>query len=141
VKDIVHLLPGSPVPPWVRNLDEATFGDPWGSLGHLEHLFGLEPYGFARWSALPVAHEAELLRIAVSPEVRRQGLARRLLAASEAFLEQEGIDVFHLEVRTSNHPARALYESMGWTLQRTRKAYYRDGEDAAIYSKASTPRD
>ena len=31
--------------------------------------------------------------------------------------------------------ARALYESEGWVYLDQRKAYYRDGEDAAIYRR------
>ncbi len=133
------------MPPWVVSLEETTFQDPWGPLGNHEHLFGLQAdsnynsgansYAYARWCAIPIAEEAELLRIAVTPQARRQGLARKLLEISEAFLAGEGINTFYLEVRTSNRPARALYESMGWKLQRTRKAYYRDGEDAVIYQK------
>ncbi len=132
---ILHLRSGEPMPLWVELLDRATFGEPWGPLESHEHLLVIAPHAFIRWCAIPTADEAELLRIAVSPEARRQGLARKLMEASEAFLLAEGIDTLYLEVRPSNAPARALYESMGWKLQRMRKAYYRDGEDAVIYWK------
>jgi ribosomal-protein-alanine N-acetyltransferase len=104
-------------------------------LARHEHLFGLPPHAYIRWGVVPAAQEAELLRIAVAPEARRLGLGRRLLEASETFLLDQGITALYLEVRCSNQAARHLYESSGWALQRTRKAYYRDGEDAAIYWK------
>jgi [ribosomal protein S18]-alanine N-acetyltransferase len=132
---ILHLRPGDPTPLWVELLERATFGEPWGPLGNHEHMLMVAPRAFIRWCAIPTADEAELLRIAVIPEARRQGLARQLMEASEAFLLGEGIDTLYLEVRTSNAPARTLYEAMGWKLQRMRKAYYRDGEDAVIYWK------
>jgi [ribosomal protein S18]-alanine N-acetyltransferase len=116
-------------------LECEAFGKPWGPLETHEHLLVLEPHAFILWSAVPVAGEAGLLRIAVAPEARRQGLARRLMEASEAFLIPEGIDSLFLEVRVSNTSARALYEAMGWREQRLRKAYYPDGEDAVIYWK------
>ena len=131
----VHLVPGSQMPPWVEILEQMAFGEPWGALEHHEHLWGVPPHAYVRWSVIPAAQEAELLRIAVSPDVRRQGLAHRLLEESERFLLGEGISALFLEVRTSNTAARALYETLGWAQQHTRKAYYRDGEDAAIYGK------
>lgn len=133
---LLHLRAGESLPPWVEPLETQVFGDAWGSLEPHEHLLAIASRAFIRWSVVPVAGEAELLRIAVHPEARRQGLARQLLQASEAYLRERGITDLYLEVRTSNAPARALYEALGWRVQRARKAYYRDGEDAAIYWKS-----
>lgn len=130
-----HLLPGSQLPPWVEILEQEAFGKPWGPLASHEHLFCFRPLAYIRWSAIPAAQEAELLRIAVSPSARRQGLARQLLEASERYLRSASIDTLFLEVRPSNQAARTLYEATGWKLQRIRKAYYPDGEDGLIYLK------
>jgi ribosomal protein S18 acetylase RimI-like enzyme len=135
----LHLLPGAEPPRWVTDLEQTTFQDAWGPLAGHEHLLALEPEAYCRWAVVPAAQEAELLRIAVAPEARRRGQGRQLLEASEAFLLAQGIRLLHLEVRCSNQAARHLYESTGWTLQRIRTAYYRDGEDAAIYGKALRP--
>ena len=135
MKELVLLHPGSKLPQWVESLERMTFEAPWGALEHHECLLGLPPHAYARWSAIPAAQEAELLRLAVSREARRQGLARHLLEASEAHLRSLGIATLHLEVRPSNQAARILYEAMDWKVQRTRKAYYQDGEDALIYQK------
>jgi ribosomal protein S18 acetylase RimI-like enzyme len=132
---ILHLRRDDPMPLWVELLEESAFGEPWGPLEPNEHLLLIAPHAFIRWCAIRAANEAELLRIAVAPEARRQGLARKLMLASETFLLDEGIDNLYLEVRTSNLPARSLYEALGWRMQRLRKAYYRDGEDAVIYWK------
>lgn len=131
----LHLLPGAKLPPWVELLEQTAFTHPWGALAHHEHLFGFPPYAYVQWSTLAAVGEAELLRLAVSPEARRQGLARRLLEESEIYLRSAGIDTLHLEVRSSNQAARGLYEALGWKLQRSRKAYYQDGEDALIYQR------
>ena len=135
MRDLVHLLPGSQLPTWVEHLEREVFTDPWGPLEAHEHLLGYPSCAYARWSVLPAAGEAELLRLAVAPAERRQGLARQLLEDSEAFLAQAGVGSLFLEVRDSNLPARALYEAMGWRFQRLRKAYYPDGEDALAYGK------
>ena len=136
---LLHLLPGAEPPRWVTDLEQTTFQEAWGPLAGHEHLLAFAPEAYCRWTVIPAAQEAELLRIAVAPGARRRGQGRQLLEASEAFLRDQGIRTLHLEVRRSNQVARHLYETTGWTLQRTRTAYYRDGEDAAIYCKQLRP--
>jgi ribosomal-protein-alanine N-acetyltransferase len=72
-----------------------------------------------------------LMNIAVDPLRRRRGVAKALL---EQMIERAGRDrEYTLEVRTSNAPAIALYESFGFRSAGTRPRYYRDnGEDAVI---------
>jgi len=133
--EIRCLGPGTELPSWVEALDRATFGSVWGPLECGEILLILDKNAFIRWRLIPAAGEAELLRIAVAPEARRQGLARRLLEASDTILCRQKISELHLEVRTSNEAARTLYEAQGWLFLNIRKAYYRDGEDAAVYAR------
>lgn len=130
---ITHLGPGSQAPGWIEDLDRLAFGEPWGPLDDTEHLWFATGRAFARWRVVEAAQEAELLRIAVDPARRRGGEGRTLLRHCEAQLARMGIVTLHLEVRVSNAAARALYEREGWVPRGTRKAYYRDGEDAALY--------
>lgn len=135
---ITHLGPGSHVPTWIEALDELAFGEPWGPLDDTEHLWAAEGQGFARWRVVEAAQEAELLRIAVDPALRRGGHGRALLRHCQARLARMGVTTLHLEVRLSNTSARTLYEGEGWFPQGTRRAYYRDGEDAAVYAREIT---
>lgn len=130
------LGPGSALPEWIERLEAATFGDSWGALADHERIWTEPPDGFARWMVVPAAGEAELLRIAVGPGARRKGLGRTLLRSAEADLRNGGIRSLHLEVRVSNAAARALYESEGWRQTGQRPRYYRDGEDAVLYTKS-----
>jgi [ribosomal protein S18]-alanine N-acetyltransferase len=84
--------------------------------------------GFAL--AARVGEEAELLSLAVAPAARGVGLGRRLLEELFAGLRARGARRVHLEVRSSNQAALALYESLGFRTARRRARYYRDGEDA-----------
>lgn len=131
---LVHYGPGSAMPLWIETLDRTTFGEAWGALDEHEMVWAYQGLAFARWRAVPALGEAELLRIAVLPEARGRGLGRDLLRASVAALKDLGLGTFHLEVRVSNAPARRLYESEGWREDGLRPKYYRDGEDAALYS-------
>ena len=72
--------------------------------------------------------EAEVLRVAVLPTARRQGIARALL---RTFAENVPANVIFLEVRASNTAARALYASEGFSETGRRKNYYeKPAEDA-----------
>lgn len=76
-----------------------------------------------------------LMNIAVEPNHRRQGVAKGLL---DALLDRGGRDAnYTLEVRLSNAPAIALYESYDFRGVGTRRRYYADnGEDAIIMWRA-----
>jgi ribosomal-protein-alanine N-acetyltransferase len=72
-----------------------------------------------------------LMNVAVSPERRRAGVARRLISH---LLEESGRELpLTLEVRVSNKPAIAMYEGLGFRSAGVRPRYYQDnGEDALI---------
>lgn len=79
-----------------------------------------------------VADEAELLTLAVSPDVQRQGRGRRLLADFEATARQRGAVILHLEVAADNAAARALYDSAGYEVSGRRPRYYRTPDGTRI---------
>ncbi len=81
------------------------------------------------------AERAEMVDLRVLTTERRQGFGRQLLWASLAALE--GVRSVDLEVRSSNLPARALYESLGFCEAGTRPNYYVTAngcEDAVLMS-------
>jgi ribosomal-protein-alanine N-acetyltransferase len=88
--------------------------------------------------------EAELLTLAVAPEVRRRGLGRDLVAAFEAAAAACGAGEIFLEVAVTNRAARALYASRGYAAVGRRPGYYArptgPAVDALVLRKAlSTP--
>lgn len=72
-----------------------------------------------------------LMNVAVAPERRRGGVARRLIAK---LVEEGGGHLpFTLEVRVSNQAAITMYERLGFRSAGVRPRYYQDnGEDALI---------
>lgn len=74
----------------------------------------------------------ELLRIAVHPRARRQGLGQRLLADFGSACQIAGADELWLEVRADNAPALALYMGAGLAVTGRRARYYSDGTDAIL---------
>lgn len=88
------------------------------------------PGGFALGRA--AAGEAELLTIAVAPEVRRRGTGRALLDRFEAAAAAAGAVTAFLEVAEVNAAARALYAAGGWRRLGRRRGYYRLPDGAAV---------
>lgn len=82
-----------------------------------------------------VADEIHLHNIAVRRELRRRGIASRLLSRAIRESRPGGARLITLEVRQSNRPAKGLYEKLGLSVTGVRRAYYDDtGEDALIMS-------
>ena len=76
--------------------------------------------------------DSELLSIATRGSEQRKGIGTQLLQAGLDKLTEDGDQCF-LEVRVGNAKARAFYEKHGFELYHSRKKYYSDGEDAALY--------
>lgn len=75
--------------------------------------------------------EAELYRIGVLPDRRRKGIGKQLLRSFISLCPKNTEKIF-LEVRESNRPAAALYESCGFKSAAVRKDYYGGGENATV---------
>ncbi len=91
--------------------------------------------GISRLGRTP-PFEYEIHTIGVDPEYQGQGIGRRLL--DELLTIADGA-VVHLEVRTDNEPAIALYRSVGFTEVGLRRRYYRvSGADAYTMRREAT---
>ena len=90
-----------------------------------------------------VAGEAELLTLAVAPEARRRGLARRLVARFLYQARLRNAERAFLEVAADNAPALALYGAAGFLPAGRRRGYYlaSDGHrtDALVLARDLTP--
>lgn len=81
-----------------------------------------------------VFDEAELVNIAVLPQVQRKGVATQLWRKILNLFDEKGVEKCFLEVRKSNEKARRFYEKCNFFVIGERKAYYQEPlEDAIIY--------
>jgi ribosomal protein S18 acetylase RimI-like enzyme len=64
---------------------------------------------------IPAPGIAHLAQLAVRPDVRRRGLAARLVRDVVAAATEDGRPELTLQMATTNLPARRLYESLGFT--------------------------
>lgn len=128
--------------PAVAQVERRVFSDAWPeACFHSELAQGMT---WARLAELDGALAGYLLawlgagtghigNLAVTPEARRRGVARALLADLLDQARATGVARVTLEVRAANFAAQALYRAHGFRLAGLRRGYYRDtGEDALI---------
>ena len=131
--------------PQIALLERECFADPWSQQSIASELHnplslwlvaqeGQTLLGYV--GSQTCLDETDMMNIAVHPDFRRQGVARALILALIGELKKRGSRCLTLEVRASNDPARALYESLGFVLVGTRRNYYQNPkEDALILRK------
>ena len=137
--------------PWVYEdiiaiaaLEQQCFPDPWTFRMLADAFFAendlclaaeengaLVGYAFAVLGG----GQADIANVAVSPQCRRRGIAKALLAALEKEAAARGVKELFLEVRVSNAAAMALYLRCGYAGVYARKRYYGNGEDALVMRK------
>lgn len=83
-----------------------------------------------------ILDEGYITNIAVSPQMRRCGIAKRLLETLIFNMLEQGLAFLTLEVRAGNEPAIALYHQFGFQKVGERPRYYTQPvEDAHLMTK------
>ncbi len=135
-------------PDWVKSvaeLEQMCFSAPWSEnavAGELKNplscwLVAVEEDALCGYvGSQAVLGEADMMNIAVDPNFRRQGIARKLVERLILELKSQGNYQLTLEVRASNAPAIGLYQAMGFVQVGKRPKYYtKPTEDALILRK------
>lgn len=76
--------------------------------------------------------QAEVMHVAVTPELRGQGVGTILFGELIKAVKERGAKSITLEVRPSNIAAIKLYENFGLRSVGRRKNYYRDNDEDAL---------
>ena len=88
-----------------------------------------------------VFEELRIMNVAVTPSVRRQGIARRLVTRALEIGRDKSATKGLLEVRASNEAARRLYGQLGFREVSVRARYYTNPvEDAVLMEMAPVQR-
>ncbi|MDR3767472.1 MAG: ribosomal protein S18-alanine N-acetyltransferase [Butyricicoccus sp.] len=126
--------------PALAMIEKQCFQSPWSEsalaaeLEQENSLFlvaeGPDPLGYV--GCKTVLDEGYITNVAVRPDVRRHGIARRLLRELQKRAQKQGLSFITLEVRISNAAAIALYEKAGYISVGTRKAFYHDPKEDAM---------
>lgn len=125
----------------IAQTERLCFSDPWSRTQFVEELdnplarywVALDNGKVAGYGGLwQVCGDGQITNIAVRPDYRRNGLGRQIVTQMSAFGEQNGLFQLTLEVRESNAPALALYQSCGFVPVGRRPGYYADNKEAAV---------
>ena len=118
---------------WTRSQCAGVLSGPGADLliargvddGRREHDGLVTPLGFALLRT--ILCESELMLIAVAPQARRRGIARRLVEGGMSSARARGATRFMLEVRADN-PALSIYAAAGLVPVGRRRDYYRGND-------------
>lgn len=127
----------------IMAIDAASFTNPWtrdmftweamhSDVAHIEVCRTPSGTVVAYCAVWIVFDELHVNTIAVAPEWRRHGVAKRLLERVFADAVERGVCRATLEVRRSNVAARLLYEGLGFEVRGERRGYYRTPPDDAL---------
>ena len=129
----------------VAEMEQQIFSDPWSEKSVMETVQQKQSVCFAAEKAghilgyLLVYHaadEAEIARIAVQKEARRQGAAGKLMQALEHYCEEHKMEKLLPDVRESNEAARSFYTKNGFVEDGIRQGFYTNpSEDAVLMSR------
>ncbi len=79
-----------------------------------------------------VLDEAQIINVATAPEFRGRGYAKEVISGVFDECKKRKISLISLEVRESNAPAIALYNSFGFTQEGKRKDFYKNPRENAL---------
>ena len=129
----------------VAEMEQQIFSDSWSEKSVLETVQQKQSVCFAAEKAghllgyllaYHAADEAEIARIAVQKEARRQGAAGKLMQALEHYCEERKMEKLLLDVRESNEAARSFYTKNGFVEDGIRQGFYvNPSEDAVLMSR------
>ena len=131
----------------VHDIDVLSFPTPWPSSSYrFELMDNPTSLSWVAEMALPggktrvigmivvwlVTEEAHIATIAVHPNYRGRGVARKLLATCLQVTACKGAKRSTLEVRAGNMIAQSLYRSFGFQVAGHRPRYYQDNNEDAL---------
>ena len=129
----------------VWELEKLCFDDPWTYKmfeSEIDNNISVYLVGIDEEKDIVVAYAGiwlmydygDITNIAVHPEYRREGIAKKMLSLLINICREKSIERICLEVKESNKSAIKLYEYLGFKTDGVRKRYYKNKFDAYLMS-------
>jgi [ribosomal protein S18]-alanine N-acetyltransferase len=127
--------------PAIWEIEQASFPAPWFRESFLMEIYNKEVISKAAVFEDRVIgylcaeyrlYESFILKLAVHPDFRRQGVATILMREAMKELKEKGCVFMYLKVRKSNVSAREFYDLFGFQIETIRKKYYDNPDEDAL---------
>ena len=127
--------------PAIWEIEQASFPAPWFQESFLVEIYKNEVISKTALFEDRVIgylcadyrlHESFILKLAVHPDFRRQGVASILMREAMNELKKKGCVFMYLKVRESNLSAKEFYEHFGFKIETVRKKYYDNPNEDAL---------
>lgn len=128
IEDVAHLEQVSSAEPWSVDLFRQELSSPL-SVNLVADDGGIICGYLVFWIA---AGEVQIQNIAVSENLRRRGIADKLMKEMLNIAKTGNACTATLEVRSSNESAIKLYEKFGFVVKGCRERYYSDTKEDAL---------
>jgi len=132
IHDLMEIEQLSFPTPWSKNLFEKELHSRFSKVFLAQSRHTEDPKVLGYICLWFVFDEAHILNLACHPHCRRQNVATTLLEHCFHLFGDSGTKKVFLEVRESNHAARALYTKFGFKPIGLRRGYYTDTREDAI---------
>ena len=125
----------------ILEIEKESNGSPWSKrsfekeIGHdpTEFIVATQKGAVVGYAAAWIlADECHVTTIAVTPDLRRQGLGRKMMVELLERSRDRGALCATLEVRAENEAAIKMYEDLGFVSSGKRRAYYPNNQEDAI---------
>lgn len=109
--------------------------DTWHIRPMFSAMLGMEAVAYIRFSDAIVPHAVWITDLVVGRPMRHQNLARKLVAAAEAWGVQRGLRKAMIEVQSKNAPAVRMVQKLGFEFCGYNDQYYSTRDVALFFSR------
>ena len=110
--------------------------DTWHIRPMLSAMMGMEAVAYIRFTDQIIPHAIWVTDVVVGRPLRRQGLARKLISAAEAWGVQRGLRRAIIEVQSKNQPAIRMILKMGFEFCGYNDQYYATRDVALFFVRS-----
>ncbi|PKN91795.1 MAG: hypothetical protein CVU44_17960 [Chloroflexi bacterium HGW-Chloroflexi-6] len=113
----------------------AELADIWHISPMFSAMLGEEAIGYIRFNDKLIPHAVWITDVVVAREMRMKGIARKLIAAVEAWGAQKGLRRAIIETQSKNHPAIRMIHKLGFEFCGYNDIYYPTRDVAIFFSR------
>jgi ribosomal protein S18 acetylase RimI-like enzyme len=110
--------------------------DTWHLRPMFSAMIGMEAVAYIRYTEHFVPHAVWITDVVVGRPLRRQGLARKLIAAVEAWGIQRGLRRVIVEAQSKNAPAIRMVQKLGFEFCGYNDQYYSTRDVALFFARS-----